>query len=230
MGTIPNAASPEKHRVAYLSMMTPDDVLRIYAQYMKDRPYGVARWRRWRQTCAMYGIDSLEATACWKWALGGWRAGRPKPLRDLHADAVHDPPYLEDVHRQAMQYVRALGNTTLRTIDRLSPEQKQALSQLWVVLRDITYGGQVSCVGITKAAIFLTEGRIGPAMDSNVRDTLGLPQTTGGKQWLEQLRAIREDLVAFETKHHVALEDLVPAELRPLAVGRAYDLAAFWQS
>ena len=214
--------------VRFLSRMSPTDVVEVFDDYYQNRRVGVQRWKRWCQICASHGIDSLEAVSVWGETLRKWQAGRPKPLRRPEVEAMHSPPYLEEIHKQALVQVRVLGNVSLRTVDDLSLTQKNALDALWRVLRDITYNGQVRCVGITKAAMLLTEGRFGPAFDSRVREKLGLKRAHTAEDWLAQLRAIRLDLVAFEDKYGVILENLVPTKVGPLAVGRAYDVATWW--
>jgi hypothetical protein len=214
--------------VDFLSRMSPAEVLKVFEDYVQERDVGVKRWKRWCKTCASYGIESPRAVACWGATRRAWHAGRPKPLRRPRAEADHNPPYLEDIHQQALVHIRTLGNVSLRTIDSLSPAQEHVLEELWQVLLNITYQGPASCVGISKAAMLLSEGRIGPAFDSRVRKQLNLARAKTPRDWLKKLRAIRADLMAFEDRYQVALEDLAPVEVGPLAVGRAYDVITWW--
>ncbi len=216
--------------VDFLSRMSPAEVLEVFKDYVQENDKGVRRWRRWHKTCASYGINSPQAVACWGATLRAWHAGRPKPLRWPRAEAIHSPPYLDDIHQQALVHIRTLGNVSLRTIDSLSPSQEYALEELWQVLLNITHRGLASCVGISKATMLLSEGRIGPAFDSRVCDKLELKRAKNPRDWLKKLRAIQADLMAFEDRYQVALEDLAPAEVGPLAAGQAYDVITWWTS
>ena len=212
-------------RVAFLSRMSLADVEQAFAGYVQSK-YG-GDWQGWLQTCASCGIGSVQAAAALGKILRRWQAVRPYPLRRIRCEAAHEPPYLEDVLEQALVWVRALDDVSLRNIDCLSPGQAHALEALWRVLLGLPYRGRASCVGITKAAMFLTEGRLGPSLDSKVRDNLNLARPESARVWLQQLRSVHADLGAFEDKHQVALEDLAPSGLGPLAVGRAYDVIAW---
>ena len=44
--------------------------------------------------------------------------------------------------------------------------------------------GTASCVGITKAVMLLTDGRIGPALDSQVRLNLGVAKPINAEEWI----------------------------------------------
>ena len=72
----------------------------------------------------------------------------------------------------------------------------------------------------------MTLGRVGPAIDSTVKDRLGIEAPSSGDEWIETLRAIAADLAKFERRYGVPLERLVEEQWRPVAVGRAYDMIA----
>jgi hypothetical protein len=72
--------------------------------------------------------------------------------------------------------------------------------------------------------MLLTNGRIGPAFDSIVRKKLGLKDhLKSSEEWIDVLRGISEDVIAFE-KRHGRLADIVPAQLARYHVGRLYDM------
>jgi hypothetical protein len=80
-------------------------------------------------------------------------------------------------------------------------------------------------VGITKAILLLTDGRIGPAFDSTVRKKLGLRRhVRSSEEWVEALRGIAEDILAFEKRHSMKLADIVPTRFGEFHVGRLYDM------
>ena len=153
--------------------------------------------------------------------------GASVSAKEDKGEAKHGPPYLEDLVQQALVWAGALEWASLRELCPPSAGQAWTLSALWDLLLDLPYRGKASCVGITKAVMFLTEGRIGPSLDSRVRKKLGMPKPMGAQEWLDQLEAISEDLRAFEERNRVRLEERVPHELGKLAVGRAYDVLAW---
>jgi hypothetical protein len=87
-------------------------------------------------------------------------------------------------------------------------------------------GGSANAVGITKAVKLGTLGRVGPALDSVVRDRLDIEEPRSGEVWVEPLRAIATDLAEFERRHGIPLESVVEQQWRPVAVGQAYDMVA----
>jgi hypothetical protein len=84
--------------------------------------------------------------------------------------------------------------------------------------------GVASCVGITKAVLLLTDGRIGPAFDSQVRRRLGVARPTTYREWLQALEEIGEDIAVFESAHG-PLTKAVPAHFAQIPYGRLYDMA-----
>ena len=73
--------------------------------------------------------------------------------------------------------------------------------------------------------MLLTNGRIGPAFDSIVREKLGFKHhLKSSGEWIEVLRGISEDILSFEKRHGVRLAQVVPDELAAYQVGRLYDM------
>lgn len=81
-----------------------------------------------------------------------------------------------------------------------------------------------SCVGISKAVLLLTDGRIGPALDSQVRTWLGISKPKTAAAWIGVLEGVSEDIAEFEARNG-PLRDAVPARFAHLAYGRLYDMA-----
>ena len=105
-----------------------------------------------------------------------------------------------------------------------TPDQINALHGLWATFSKLPQKGSASCVGITKAIMLLTNGRIGPAFDSIVRKKLGLKDhLRSSEEWIGVLRGISEDILAFE-KLHGRLADIVPDQFAGYQVGRLYDM------
>lgn len=153
-----------------------------------------------------------------------WNATRPFPMRRPKAEAQHGAPFLDDLMEMAWPQVQAIGMATIREFDTLQPSQISALASLWDIFTRLPWHGQASVMGISKAVLLLTEGRIGPSLDSSARFNIGLGRIDTCAEWIACLTAISEDIHAFETTHNLRLEDLVPAELGPISVGRVYDM------
>lgn len=153
-----------------------------------------------------------------------WQATRPLAMRRLRAEAEHRPPFLDDLLESAVEPLRALGGLTLLTITRRTRVQDEALTTLWTIFSRLPTSGAASCVGITKAVLLLTDGRIGPAFDSQVRSKLGVGRPATCREWLQTLQDIGEDIAVFESSKG-RLTQAVPARFARLAYGRLYDMA-----
>jgi hypothetical protein len=110
------------------------------------------------------------------------------------------------------------------TIAERSSTQTDALNSLWKNFLQLRTTGEATCVGVTKAILLLTDGRIGPAFDSQVRRKLGVARPSNCAEWVKNLEEIGEDLAAFE-RVNGPISRAVPAEFAGLAYGRLYDMA-----
>lgn len=155
-----------------------------------------------------------------------WQAVRPKKIRRLRDDteAAHVPPFLDDLLGQSEAPIAVLANLSLLTIARRTENQKQALSDLWQIFSQLPTEGISSCVGITKAILLLTDGRIGPAFDSRVRKELRIAAPTTCAAWLVTLEEIADDIAAFEAAHG-SFVSAAPKHFAHLSYGRLYDMA-----
>lgn len=153
-----------------------------------------------------------------------WQATRPVAMRRLRAEADHRPPFLDDLLESAAEPLRALAGLTVLTIARKTPEQDGALNTLWTIFSRLPTAGAGSCVGITKAVLLLTDGRIGPAFDSQVRSKLGVGRPATCHEWLRILQDVGEDIAVFESSRG-RLSKAVPVRFAQLAYGRLYDMA-----
>jgi len=196
-------------------------------QLLLEFPHAyVTDWQLWQRTYQASSRPIGDVVVEFGNILRRWRATRPYPMRRPRHQSNHDAPFLDDVVDAAWPHVQLLGNLNVRDIDKTLPGQDAALISLWNLFCNLAYRGQTSCVGITKAIMLLTEGRIGPAFDSTVRKNLRIPRPQDSESWLKYLREISWDIKGFEQKHNIVLESLVPRELAPLSVGRVYDMIA----
>ena len=189
------------------------DVSGFAEKYIRD-------WETWLKT------NPDDRPGLFVKTLGKWQVARPKaPLRRFRANATHQPPYMEDILKQASPLIENLGSLGMSSFDSMTHTQRDSLIELWQLFPHLSQTGTTSCVGITKAVLLLTNGRIGPALDSNVRENLRIKRVTNANEWISILKEIFEDIIAFERSYSVKLGDVVPAEFSHLEYGRLYDMA-----
>lgn len=217
--------STERKPVRPLAVMTVDEVRAEIAtfdvRYKRD-------WRTWTDTLAARPLIHPDAVAMCHAILSKWQAVRSKTkgrtLRPLRASVEDGVPCLDEVIARAVPHVETLGTATVRDVPTLDESQRRALTALWDTFRDLPTIGTANAVGITKAVKLVTSGRFGPALDSQVRETVGCKEPKTAAQWLAVLERVAEDIQGFETGNRCQLEDLVEVEWQPVAVGRAYDM------
>jgi hypothetical protein len=156
-----------------------------------------------------------------------WQATRPLTMRRIAAEARHEPPYLDDLFESASSAtgpVSVLGDLTVLDVASRSYQQDKAIRALWDLFSGLTTTRSASCVGITKAVLLLTDGKIGPALDSQVRTALGINPPKTAAAWIGILEGVGEDIAEFEARNR-PLPEVVPAPFANLAYGRLYDMA-----
>ena len=203
-------------RIAVLTNRSPsqvhEDLSGFAVRYITD-------WERW------LAVTEDRRTALFALTLGKWQATRPYPLRRPRSVATHESPYLDDLIAWAEPHLSEIPELDMGNIEGMTSEQARALEGLWDIFSRLPSRGSASCVGITKAILLLTDGRIGPALDSMVMKNLAIPRPAAADEWVAVLRAISEDLRGFEEKNGVKLSSVVPERFAHLAPGRLYDMA-----
>jgi hypothetical protein len=92
------------------------------------------------------------------------------------------------------------------------------------VFLELTCRGAASCVGVSKAVLLVTRGAVGPALDSQARRALKIRHPRDAEAWITCLQSVSEDIVRFESRYSIRLEELAPDAWRPLPLGRVYDM------
>lgn len=202
-------------QVSGIRHMTPAQVSQAVSGFASTY---VADWESWLATPFEQRPVMLGRI------LRRWQATRPAPMRREQAAAVHEAPYLEDLFADAQGSIRLLADLDLSSLRRRSAVQEQALRGLWGNFSRLTATGEATCVGITKTILLVTDGRIGPAFDSTVRDRLRIARPAYSSDWIRSLDLISADLKMFESRHGPLAEAVLP-RFRHLAVGRLYDMA-----
>jgi hypothetical protein len=107
----------------------------------------------------------------------------------------------------------------------------RSMEELWEIFKDLSYHGRArnglaGVVGISKAVLLLTEGRVGPAFDANVRNNLGIREPPANpREWIRAIEIASRDIQQFRTRHDgCSLQQAVP-EFADLHSGRIYDMA-----
>ena len=189
------------------------DVAGFAEQYVRD-------WERWLLASAHERPKAFVKT------LGRWQATRPAKLRRLRVRAgEHPPPYIEDLLTKAAPHLHNLVGFSVGRAEALDRTERTALEGLWNVFSSLQQVGIASCVAITKAILLLSDGRIGPAFDSQVRKKLRLNRLLTSADWIAALSEVSDDIRAFEGTHGVSLPSAVPPRFSTLAYGRLYDMA-----
>ncbi len=214
-------------RVTFLSDSSVADIRRRMRgfddSYKRD-------WQRWIDVAQSAPLESPASAERFRDVLRRWQAVRSKTkgrvVRQCRASAVEGDLCIEELLTEASAFVHELGDFSLREAARPTAREERALRFLWDIFRDLPSSGTANAVGITKAVKLVTLGRIGPALDTVVRDNLGIEEPRTGDEWVAVLRLISADLAKFERRHRVRLETLVEDRWKPIAVGRAYDMVA----
>ncbi len=208
-------------QVRVVSEMTPQELAQAVGGFRKRY---VSDWEEWLNSPASDQVRNFASI------LRKWKAVRPYKLRSTRAEAdhqesPHEAPFLDDLIEWAQPHLGAVQGITLPSIHRICASQRDAMDELWSIFRQLPISHPASCVGISKAILLLTNGRIGPAFDSNVRKRLGIDRIGSPGEWIGVLAQIGSDVRSFEQQWGVPLSEAVPARFRHLEVGRLYDMA-----
>jgi hypothetical protein len=193
-----------------------------------DQRY-VVHWNSWLEKCDDEGRKVTEFGRI----LRSWQAFRPNVMRRPEAESQHKPPYLETVIAQADPYIEALAEFDITQGEPITSQEREALTNLWQVLLQLSFEGKkktkrkglAGVVGISKAVLLLTKGRVGPAFDSEVRKRLCLCEPEDSAQWIQALEVAKQDIHAFQEKNQCSLQEAAPQRFKQINSGRIYDMA-----
>jgi hypothetical protein len=137
---------------------------------------------------------------------------------------------LEDLIAEARPFVHLLHGFDTRLPASYTPQAEQALHRLWNIFENLSHHGlanhgQTGVVGISKAVMLLTEGRVGPAFDSTVRGNLGILPPESSDAWIQALQITTRDIRAFELANQCTLQTAAPSRFADFQSGRIYDMA-----
>jgi hypothetical protein len=176
----------------------------------------------WNEWCQVLRVQQEVASTFGK-ILRHWKACRPNTMRRTQQEAQHAPPFLENLIVEANPFIQALKDFDICHQATLNGEVHRVLEHLWNIFQNLCYGpAQKGVVPISKAVLLLTEGRVGPAFDSNVR---GSRKIINAQQWFDSLQKVSEDILAFEAANQCTLQEATPQAFVGLHSGRIYDMA-----
>ncbi len=211
--------------ILVLSEMSPRKLAQAVGGF---RQTYAADWERWLNTPSSDRVNMFASI------LRKWQATRPLKLRSTlreaereqakHGQAQHQAPFLDDLIQCARPHLALIEGITLTSIHSIRPPQQNAFHHLWTILTQLPVTAQASCVGISKAVLLLTNGRIGPAMDSTVKRRLRIDRIDSSSDWLAVLTEIGSDVRSFEQKWGVQISEAVPPRYRHLEVGGLCDM------
>jgi hypothetical protein len=120
---------------------------------------------------------------------------------------------------------KTIERIDLRNVCHATPKEIAAIRRIWsTFVGKICSNRPIAEVAASKTILIITNGRIGPALDSNARVVMNLPRIKTSEDYVSLLLAISEDISVFEKSNNIQLEDLVPKEWQPVFIGRVYDM------
>jgi hypothetical protein len=197
---------------------TTSEVLELIKDF--DRGY-VNDWNRWLRVShdcdfQVTGIPFLVASE-FRQIMWKWRACRPKPYRSATD--------LQSTLDSATEPLKRMGSADLRSLQAPSDVLTDAICGLWRIFEDgLCSKGKATEVGVSKAILLVTKGRIGPAFDSNVKTALNAWYVRDCGTYIKALGEIASQLAGFEDREGTTLDDLAKQAGRPAEVGRALDM------
>jgi len=215
---------PERKKDMGIRNLTIDQIRQRIESF--DYSY-VQDWSTWVTVRRDYPFDHTPPE--FGRILRRWQACRPNTMRRCRADATHEAPYLEDLLNDALSAAAALDGFDLSQANSMNEVVENALQELWAIFRNLSYSGRcrnglAGVVGISKAALLITEGRVGPAFDSMVRRRLATGAIPTAGSWIENLKKIADDINQFQQANRCTLREVVPSSYSGLHNGRLYDM------
>ena len=199
-------------------LRTIPEVLELIKGFDSDYVNDWNRWLRVSEGCDFqvagtpFSVASEFRQIMWK-----WRACRPKPYRSATD--------LQGVLDSATDALKQMGSTDLRCFRAPDKVLIDAICNLWRIFEHgLCSEGKATEVGVSKAILLVTKGKVGPAFDSSVKDAFNIRRIRDCGTYVKMLTEIAGELAAFEAREKTTLDDLAKRAGRPAAVGRAVDM------
>ncbi len=163
-----------------------------------------------------------------------WQACRPNRMRRSENDPkrqnIH--PFLEDLLLASKEHISTLESFSVEDPNSYNDRNIKAIKYLWTIFSNLSYqgharNGAAGLVGISKAVLLLTDGRVGPAFDTNVKQAIGL-YPKNEDEWILALKFVTEDITIFKTNNKItSLQEIVSERYQNHHSGRIYDMAVW---
>jgi hypothetical protein len=175
-------------------------------------------WLHASQGCDFHAAPIPISVAIeFKRIMGKWQACRPKSLRCATE--------LQSALDSATQPLCLMGSANLRCFQAPGEVLTDAMCSLWRIFEGgLCLNGKATEVGVSKAILLVTKGRIGPAFDSNVKARLNARYVRDCMTYIKALGEIASELAGFEARESTTLDGLAEQAGRPADVGRAVDM------
>ncbi len=188
-------------------------------------PRYIDDWKAWLSVKSQENVCAV-ATEFGR-ILRRWQACRPNRMRRTKLEGGHAGLYLDDLIARAQEPLGALR--AFECCSAIAPSHREALRALWRIFTDLSYlgkarNGHAGVVGISKAVLLLTEGRVGPAFDSKVRGNLKTGKIGTADAWIASLQRVGDDIMQFEKRNKCRLRNVVPRKFAGFHCGRIYDM------
>jgi hypothetical protein len=178
-------------------------------------------WRAWLRASRGCDFQSspipFSVAFEFKEIMGKWKACRPKALR-----CATD---LQSTLDSATEPLGLMRSANLRCFQAPGRVLTDAICNLWRILEGgLCSNGKATVVGISKAILLVTKGRIGPAFDSTVKESLHAWYVMDCMTYIKALGEIAGELEGFEARELTTLDRLAKQAGTPADVGRAVDM------
>ncbi len=199
-------------------LRTTSEVLELIKGF--DRKY-VDHWSEWlcvSQSCD-FQVAPIPMSVAMKFGeiMRKWQACRPRACRS--------DTELQATLNSATEPLKRMGSANLRCFQAPDEVLTDTICRLWSIFEGgLCLGRNAKVVGISKAILLVTKGRIGPAFDSNVKTALNAWYVKDCGTYIKALGEISGELAGFEARERTTLGDLSKQAGRPADVGRALDM------
>ena len=207
--------------------MSPEGVLQLLEEYPQSWEINFQEWLD-----RDHNLELVERAILFKSKLQEFGAHRPYKILGTEEQMNNHPgPYLDGIMRIVEPMLIHFGNYDLTVNNPITEEHEAALSELYDALRGLrydptTYEDRPSIMVISKAIHLLTDGRVGPAFDSKVRNFMAIGNIETVEEWIDGLNIARQDVIDFEQTNNCSLLECVPVRFQHLFRGRIYDMIA----
>ena len=207
-----------------LADYSPEEISRILEKYESD---DAQQWLSWVHLHR--SGEPEEISEEFSGMLRKWKACRPYRVRRSRKEKAHRAPFMDDILDEAASHLDNLSDFELAGTPVIGDSHARSLGNLRNIFKHLCYKdspdeGKAGIVGISKATMMLTDGRIGPVFDSIVREKLKTGDIPDAESWIAALEAVGEDIHRFEVDNGCSLRECIPAHLSEFHTGMIYDI------